>query len=78
MQPIFAYFTFGDTEQLLVFDVRSYEDSVYNRIYFDANRNDDLTDDPPIDGTMTPLTDNPDLCRMAFETRVGNYCGRWY
>jgi hypothetical protein len=51
-QPIYMLAKLGDTERLMVFDRQKAEDSFYNRIYYDANGNRDLTDDDTLDGTF--------------------------
>ncbi len=50
--PIYALAKLGDEERLLVLDRQKREDKFYNRIFFDANANRDLTDDPVIDGMI--------------------------
>ncbi len=52
--PIYSLVKLGDVEKLLILDRQKAEDEFYNRIYFDANVNRDLTDDPVIDGTLKP------------------------
>jgi hypothetical protein len=49
--PIYGLIPLGDNKILFVLDRIKTEDPFYNRIYFDANSNKDLTDDPVIDGT---------------------------
>lgn len=46
--PIYALIPLGEGSRLLVVDQQSGDDAFYNRIYFDANGNGDLTDDPVI------------------------------
>jgi hypothetical protein len=53
-KPIYAQVKLGDEERLMILDRQKIEDEFYNRIYFDANGNKDLTDDPVIDGTLKP------------------------
>lgn len=48
--PIYSLVKLGDEELLLVLDRQKTEDERYNRIFFDANGNRNLTDDPIIDG----------------------------
>ncbi len=50
--PVYAFVKLGDRNQLCVLDCQNASDVFYNRIYFDANGNRDLTDDPVIDGTL--------------------------
>jgi hypothetical protein len=47
--PVYALVALGDEERLLVLDQQSKDDLFYSRVYFDANANKDLTDDPVID-----------------------------
>ncbi len=49
---IYILVKLGDRNQLFVLDCQNASDVFYNRIYFDANGNRDLTDDPVIDGTL--------------------------
>ncbi len=51
-KPAYVLAKLGDQERLFVFDQQKPEDSFYNRLYFDANGNKDLNDDPVIDGTI--------------------------
>ena len=48
--PIYSLVKLGDEEKLLILDRQKSEDEYYNRIFFDANANRDLNDDPIIDG----------------------------
>lgn len=48
--PIYSLVKLGDEEKLVILDRQKTEDEYYNRIFFDANANRDLTDDPVIDG----------------------------
>lgn len=50
--PVYAMVKLGNKERLLILDRKNADDSFYNRLYFDANGNHDLTDDPVIDGTV--------------------------
>jgi hypothetical protein len=50
--PIYSLAKLGEEEKLFVLDRQKTEDEYYNRIYFDANGNRNLTDDPVIDGTI--------------------------
>jgi hypothetical protein len=52
--PLYAISKMGDKERLFIIDRRQAGDSFYNRFYLDANGNNDLTDDPVIDGTSSP------------------------
>jgi hypothetical protein len=46
--PLYALQEFGDAKRLFALDRAKPNDSFYNRLYFDANGNGDLTDDPVI------------------------------
>lgn len=43
---------FGDRDHLLVVDANSPEDKQYSTLYFDANANHDLTDEPAVQGKV--------------------------
>jgi hypothetical protein len=64
--PIYALLPLGDNKVLFILDLTKTEDPFYNRIYFDANANQDLTDDPVIDGT-SKLTRN--YYRVRFSSK---------
>lgn len=49
--PLYIFIKIGDEKRLCVMDRQKAEDVFYNRLYFDANGNSDLTDDAIIDGT---------------------------
>ena len=49
-KPLYGLVKIGPAERLLVIDRQKSGDKYYNRIYFDANANKDLTDDPILDG----------------------------
>jgi hypothetical protein len=53
--PIYTLAKLGDEEKLLVLDRQKTEDEFYNRIFFDANANRDLTDDPIIEGKSVEI-----------------------
>ena len=63
--PVYAFVKIGDKKRLCVLDRQKKNDIFYNRLYFDANGNRDLTDDPVIDGTFQP-TDRNQYCRVDF------------
>ncbi len=48
----YAVFDLGDVERLLILDRQKPADFFFNRLYFDANGNGDLTDDPVADVTF--------------------------
>jgi len=58
--PLYTFAEFGDEELLLVLDRQNADDFFYNRLYFDSNGNNDLTDDPVIECT--------------FDGEEGEYC----
>jgi hypothetical protein len=53
--PIYSLVKLGDEEKLLILDRQKTEDEFYNRIFFDANANRDMTDDPVIDGNTESI-----------------------
>lgn len=48
-QPVYALVKMGDEDRLMILDRKNKDDAQYSRIYFDANGNGNLTDDPPVD-----------------------------
>ncbi len=66
-KPAYTTVTLGDNEYLLVFDTRNRSDRFYNRLYFDANANRDLNDDPVITATMTPEAADSDAFFARFQ-----------
>jgi len=48
--PIFSRIRLGDENRLLVLDRKKGREGFYDRVWFDADGDGDLTDDPPIDG----------------------------
>jgi len=48
-KPLYQIVTLGDRQYLFVVDQQKADDRFYNRLYFDANANGDLTDERPID-----------------------------
>lgn len=50
--PLYALAKLGDKECLFIMDRQNTDDFFYNRLYYDANGNNDLTDDPVIDGAL--------------------------
>jgi hypothetical protein len=48
--PLFALVALGDQERLMVLDIAGPKSLMYDRVFFDANGNRDLTDDPVIQG----------------------------
>jgi len=55
--PVYALAKIGDKERLLVLDVKNKSDTFYNRLYFDANGNHNLRDDPFFDALPTSKTE---------------------
>ncbi len=51
--PVFAVSRLGGHEYGFILDRHREEDPFYNRLYFDANANGDLTDDPVVEGRIT-------------------------
>jgi hypothetical protein len=64
-KPLYGLAKIGPAERLLVIDRQKSEDKYYNRIYFDANANKDLTDDPILDGKEEVDSRGP-FCRVKF------------
>lgn len=50
--PLFAMLKLGDRERVLVLDVSDAKSKMFDRLYFDANGNRDLSDDPVIAGKI--------------------------
>ena len=50
-KPVYSWLELGDTKRLVILDQKDKSDSFYNRIYFDADANKDLTNDPVINAT---------------------------
>lgn len=48
-KPLYQIVTLGDRQYFFVVDQQKADDRFYNRLYFDANGNGDLTDERPID-----------------------------
>jgi hypothetical protein len=55
-KPLYGLAKIGPAERLLVIDRQKSGDKYYNRIYFDANANKDLTDDRILDGKEDAYT----------------------
>jgi hypothetical protein len=64
-KPLFGLVKIGSAEHLLALDRQKVEDKYYNRIYFDANANKDLTDDPIADG-KEEMDSQGRYCRVKF------------
>ena len=52
-QPVYGLATFADGARLLVFSMADESSEFYDRVFFDANANRDLTDDMVIEGEAT-------------------------
>lgn len=48
-KPVYAFARLGGGKRLFIFDGRKDEDSFPTRVHFDANGNNDLTDDPAVE-----------------------------
>jgi len=55
--PVYAFAKIGDKERLFILDIQNANDPFYNRLYFDANGNHNLRDDPVIDAISTSSAD---------------------
>ncbi|MCE5248588.1 hypothetical protein LLG96_00060 [bacterium] len=64
-KPVYVLIKLGDRERLAVIDMQNADDLFYNRYFFDANGNGNLTDDPPIDGKIVPDS-NKSYCQVQF------------
>lgn len=64
-KPLYGLAKIGSVEHLLVLDRQKSEDKYYNRIYFDANANKDLTDDSILDG-KAEVDSRGIFCRVKF------------
>lgn len=62
--PLYAFVKLGDGKRLCILDRQNADDVFYNRLYFDADGNNDLTDDPVIDGTLTHSSNQ--RCSVSF------------
>jgi hypothetical protein len=64
-KPLYGLVRIGSAERLVVFDRQKSKDKYYNRVYFDANANRDLTDDPVVDG-KEEMDSQGRYCRVKF------------
>jgi hypothetical protein len=64
-QAAYVTLPLGGKDRLAVLDKASADDKFFSRLYFDANGNADLTDDPPIDGKVEL---SPDRANADFGT----------
>ncbi len=59
--PVYGQVTLGDQKHLVVLDDKTRDSGLYDRLYFDANANRDLTDDAVIYGTSTKQNDGRNM-----------------
>jgi len=64
--PLYAFAELGDKERLVILDRQNADDFFFNRLYFDANGNRDLTDDPVIEGTFDG--EEGEYCHTSFQS----------
>jgi hypothetical protein len=65
-KALYALVKIGDAERLCVLDKQKEDAKFYDRIYFDSNGNNDLTDDPVLDGTIK-FGSNNQYCYVDFQ-----------
>ena len=68
--PLFATARLGDSEQLIVLDRKQASDPLPTRLFFDANANRDLSDDPPVDGKAAINGRNGSVMFSAVDCRL--------
>ncbi|MCC6486159.1 MAG: hypothetical protein IT364_01550 [Candidatus Hydrogenedentes bacterium] len=66
-KPAYALLEFGDRKHLMVFDFAKAEDDFYQRLFFDANGNADLTDDPIVNSAMERQGRREEMYQTAFD-----------
>ena len=66
-KPAYALLEFGDRKHLVVFDFAKAEDDFYRRLFFDANGNGDLTDDPIVNSKMESQSIRQEIYQTAFD-----------
>ena len=64
-RPLYGLALLGNEFRLFVLSRQKQEDVFYNRMYFDANGNKDLTDDPFVDGAINHRQEH-DFCVVSF------------
>jgi hypothetical protein len=64
-KALYTFVKIGDAERLFVLDKQKEDAKFYDRIYFDSNGNNDLTDDPVLDGTIR-FGSNNQYCNVEF------------
>jgi hypothetical protein len=65
-KALYTLVKIGDAERLCVLDKQKEDAEFYNRIYFDSNGNNDLTDDAVLDGTIR-FGSNNQYCYVDFQ-----------
>jgi len=65
-KALYTFVKIGDAERLVVLDKQKEDAKFYDRIYFDSNGNNDLTDDPHLDGTIRFFSNNQ-YCNVDFQ-----------
>jgi hypothetical protein len=76
-QPIYGIFEAGDQRRLMILDRTNESDGFYSRLYFDADGDGDLTNDPVHDGEIR-ISDNRNRFQCDFSTidtkvRIGDH-----
>ncbi len=71
-KALYTLVKIGDAERLCVLDIQKEDAKFFDRIYFDSNGNNDLTDDPVLDGTLDSGTSNLRYTRVfpAVDTKI--------
>ncbi len=65
-KALYTFGKIGDAERLFILDKQKEDSKFYDRIYFDSNGNNDLTDDPVLDGTIRFFSNNQ-YCNVDFQ-----------
>ncbi len=65
-KALYTFVKIGDVERLVVLDKQKEDAKFYDRIYFDSNGNNDLMDDPVLDGTIR-FGSNNQYCYVDFQ-----------
>ncbi len=66
--PIYAFAPMGDEKRLFILDRKDPKDPFYNVLYYDANGNGDLTDDPVIQTPPPPKVEGEEGEDLGFLT----------
>ena len=64
-KPIFSEIQLGDTKRIIIVDMQKKNNPFYNRLYYDANENLDLTDDKVLDA-VAPQNMNRNYVNLEF------------